>query len=122
MQVKFASLSLVLSALFASQSVGAVPSVDCSTVRCAAVECPLGQTAQVQSGACCPTCVTCPIVPCPLPLWSVLACSGGNPRLRNLATAARLASLLRIVLLFSVSPASVWLNLAIAALLAECKR
>ena len=39
MQVKFASLSVVLSALFVSQVVGAVPSkVNCSVVRCAIVQ------------------------------------------------------------------------------------
>jgi hypothetical protein len=38
MQAKFASLSVVLSVLFVSQLVGAVPKIDCSLVRCAAVE------------------------------------------------------------------------------------
>ncbi|KAJ7461093.1 hypothetical protein FB451DRAFT_1371370 [Mycena latifolia] len=67
MQAKFARLSIVLSALFVSQLVGAVPKyVDCSLVRCAAVECPFGQTAQIKPGTCCPTCVPCGIVSCPL--------------------------------------------------------
>ncbi|KAF8206091.1 hypothetical protein K438DRAFT_2092412 [Mycena galopus ATCC 62051] len=66
MQAKFASLSVVLSALFVSQIVGAVPNVDCSLVRCAAVKCPLGQTSQIKPGTCCPTCVPCGKVNCPL--------------------------------------------------------
>ncbi|KAJ6558756.1 hypothetical protein DFH09DRAFT_1162444 [Mycena vulgaris] len=66
MQAKFAFLSVVLSALFVSQSVGAVPNVDCSLVRCAAVECPLGQTARIKPGTCCPTCLPCGKVSCPL--------------------------------------------------------
>ncbi|KAJ7813055.1 hypothetical protein B0H14DRAFT_2605367 [Mycena olivaceomarginata] len=59
MQAKFTSLSIVLSVLFVSQLVGAIPKIDCSLVRCAAVECPLGQTAQIKPGTCCPTCVPC---------------------------------------------------------------
>ncbi|KAJ7804055.1 hypothetical protein B0H14DRAFT_2612799 [Mycena olivaceomarginata] len=66
MQAKFASLSIVLSVLFVSQLVGAIPKIDCSLVRCAAVECPLGQTAQIKPGTCCPTCVPCGKVNCPL--------------------------------------------------------
>ncbi|KAJ6534949.1 hypothetical protein B0H19DRAFT_1323086 [Mycena capillaripes] len=94
MQAKLTPLSVVLYALFVSQLVGALPkNVDCSLVRCAAVECPLGQSAQIKPGACCKTCVPCGIVPCPL-----VSC---------LANAARLASLLQIVLLFSVSPVTV---------------
>ncbi|KAJ6550338.1 hypothetical protein B0H19DRAFT_188218 [Mycena capillaripes] len=73
MQAKFAALSVVLSALFVSQLVGAVPNVDCSLVRCASVECPLGQTAEIKAGTCCPTCVPCGVVPCPL-----IACAGGS--------------------------------------------
>ncbi|KAJ7288609.1 hypothetical protein C8J57DRAFT_1280829 [Mycena rebaudengoi] len=74
MQTKLASLSLILCALFVSESVGAVPrKVDCSLVRCAAPKCPLGQTAQVKPGTCCPTCVPCGKVFCPL-----IACVGGS--------------------------------------------
>ncbi|KAJ6585788.1 hypothetical protein B0H19DRAFT_1250559 [Mycena capillaripes] len=74
MQAKFASLSVVLSAVFVSQVLGAVPrTVDCSLVRCASVECPLGETARIEAGACCPTCVPCGIVACPL-----IACIGGS--------------------------------------------
>ncbi|KAJ6564188.1 hypothetical protein B0H19DRAFT_1140511 [Mycena capillaripes] len=74
MQAKLATLSVVLSALFVSQLVGAVPKkVDCSLVRCAAPECPLGQRAQIKPGACCATCVPCGIVNCPL-----IACAGDS--------------------------------------------
>ncbi|KAJ7636175.1 hypothetical protein B0H17DRAFT_503408 [Mycena rosella] len=59
MQAKFVSLSVVLSALFISQLVGAVPKIDCSLVRCAVVKCPLGQTSQIKPGTCCPTCRPC---------------------------------------------------------------
>ncbi|KAJ7342478.1 hypothetical protein DFH08DRAFT_1012110 [Mycena albidolilacea] len=76
MQAKFASLSIVLSVLFVSQLVGAVPKIDCSLVRCAAVECPLSETAQIKPGTCCPTCVPCGKVNCPLiacyPTWQLL--------------------------------------------------
>ncbi|KAJ7334003.1 hypothetical protein DFH08DRAFT_939681 [Mycena albidolilacea] len=73
MQARFTALSFVLSALFVSQVLGAVPrTVDCSLVRCAAPKCPLGQTARIQDGDCCPTCVPCGVVPCPLIAWSNL--------------------------------------------------
>ncbi|KAJ7656584.1 hypothetical protein B0H17DRAFT_373120 [Mycena rosella] len=65
MQAKFTSLSVVLSALFASQLVGAVP---CPILFCPAAVCSLGQTAEVVPGHCCPSCVPCPILPCPLPI------------------------------------------------------
>ncbi|KAJ7202480.1 hypothetical protein C8J57DRAFT_1260232 [Mycena rebaudengoi] len=67
MQAKFASLSSILCALLVAQLVGAVPrKVDCSRVRCAAVHCRRGQTAQTERGSCCPTCVPCSRVFCPL--------------------------------------------------------
>ncbi|KAJ6585782.1 hypothetical protein B0H19DRAFT_1059971 [Mycena capillaripes] len=136
MQAKFAFLSVVLSALFVSQLVVAVPGmVDCSTVRCASVKCPLGQTAQIKPGTCCPTCVPCGKVHCPLIAWLVLELVPTVSqaltlfivllvRLRYLATAARLA--LQIVPLFSVSPAlktpSQWSRRANAAPLASRSR
>ncbi|KAJ7829860.1 hypothetical protein B0H14DRAFT_2593729 [Mycena olivaceomarginata] len=65
MQAKFTALSFVLSALFVSQVLGAVPrTVDCSLVRCAAPEWsnPVHSTAGSVTlpGNCCPTCVTPP--------------------------------------------------------------
>ncbi|KAJ7192569.1 hypothetical protein GGX14DRAFT_406238 [Mycena pura] len=77
MQVKFVSLSVLLSGLFVSPLVGAVPNVDCSLVRCAEPECPAGQTPQVPTGKCCPQ------------QFAIV-----NPlRLRSPVTAARLANL-----------------------------
>ncbi|KAJ7711625.1 hypothetical protein B0H16DRAFT_1816465 [Mycena metata] len=105
MQPKFASLSVVLSALFASQLVGAIPNVDCSLVRCAAVKCPLGQTSQIKPGTCCLTCVPCGKVNCPL-----------------IRCAAPLASRNRIAQMSYAS--TVWgkSSLGIAALLADWDR
>ncbi|KAF8175190.1 hypothetical protein K438DRAFT_1979769 [Mycena galopus ATCC 62051] len=60
---KFSSFSVLLSALFVSQFVGAVP--NCAPVVCPAIKCPLGETARIQDGTCCPTCVDCGIVFCP---------------------------------------------------------
>ncbi|KAJ7687958.1 GMC oxidoreductase-domain-containing protein [Mycena rosella] len=60
MHAKFASLTVLLSGLFTSQAVGAVPKpIDCSKVFCPAPHCPLGKTAEVLPGACCATCVKC---------------------------------------------------------------
>ncbi|KAJ7681418.1 hypothetical protein B0H17DRAFT_1076376 [Mycena rosella] len=60
MHAKFASLTVLLSGLFTSQAVGAVPkAIDCSKVFCPATHCPLGKTAEVLPGACCATCVKC---------------------------------------------------------------
>ncbi|KAJ6585791.1 hypothetical protein B0H19DRAFT_1059983 [Mycena capillaripes] len=65
MQAKFASLSVVFSVLFIAQLVGAVPKYpDCSLVRCPVMECPFGQTAQIEPGTCCPTCVSCVLNRC----------------------------------------------------------
>ncbi|KAJ7801265.1 hypothetical protein B0H13DRAFT_671704 [Mycena leptocephala] len=68
MQTKFVSLRIVLSALAVSQFVGAAPgpTVDCSGVRCASVQCAPHQIAEVPAGACCPVCFPCPFnVVCP---------------------------------------------------------
>ncbi|KAJ7884721.1 hypothetical protein B0H13DRAFT_916378 [Mycena leptocephala] len=74
MPAKFLSLSVVFSVLFVSQLVVAIPNVDCSLVRCAAPpQCPLGQTARIPAGECCPTCVPCGVVSCPL-----LKCVAGS--------------------------------------------
>ncbi|KAJ7695605.1 hypothetical protein B0H14DRAFT_2650448 [Mycena olivaceomarginata] len=56
MQTKFVSLRIFLSALAVSQFVGAAPgpTVDCSGVRCASVQCAPHQIAEVPAGACCP--------------------------------------------------------------------
>ncbi|KAJ7793405.1 hypothetical protein B0H14DRAFT_2922628 [Mycena olivaceomarginata] len=66
MHAKFASLTVLLSVLFTSQAVGAVPTdIDCSKVFCPATHIslwifsPLGKTAEVLPGACCATCVKC---------------------------------------------------------------
>ncbi|KAJ7903061.1 hypothetical protein B0H13DRAFT_2025962 [Mycena leptocephala] len=60
MHAKFASLAVLLSVLFTSQAVGAVPkAINCSKVFCPATHCPLGKTAEVLPGACCATCVKC---------------------------------------------------------------
>ncbi|KAJ7032607.1 hypothetical protein C8F04DRAFT_1233999 [Mycena alexandri] len=60
MHAKFASLTVLLSVLFTSTAVGAVPgAIDCSHVFCPATRCPLGETAETLAGACCPTCVKC---------------------------------------------------------------
>ncbi|KAF8187922.1 hypothetical protein K438DRAFT_1972616 [Mycena galopus ATCC 62051] len=72
MHAKFASLAVLFSVLFTSQAVGAVPTegINCSEVFCPAARCPLGKTAEVLPGACCPTCVKCSGV-CPefIRLW-----------------------------------------------------
>ncbi|KAJ6591547.1 hypothetical protein DFH09DRAFT_1073463 [Mycena vulgaris] len=73
MHTKFASLTVLLSVLFTSQAVGAVPkAIDCSKVFCPATRCPLGKTAEVLPGACCATCVKCSGI-CPefILLWLV---------------------------------------------------
>ncbi|KAJ7883364.1 hypothetical protein B0H13DRAFT_1890377 [Mycena leptocephala] len=120
MPAKFLSLSVIFSALFVSQLVVAIPNVDCSLVRCAAPpQCAFDQPAFLSgqspradgtnpAGECCSTCVPCVLL---VPHW-----------LRYLATAARLAPLLQIVPLFSVSPVSARSNQAIAALLADWER
>ncbi|KAJ7764371.1 hypothetical protein B0H16DRAFT_1454909 [Mycena metata] len=60
MHAKFASLTVLLSVLFTSPAVGAVPqAIDCSKVFCPATRCPLGETAETLAGACCPSCVKC---------------------------------------------------------------
>ncbi|KAJ7773888.1 hypothetical protein B0H16DRAFT_1510322, partial [Mycena metata] len=60
MHTKFASLTVLLSVLFTSQAVSAAPKdIDCSHLFCPATRCPLGKTAEVLPGACCPTCVKC---------------------------------------------------------------
>ncbi|KAF8172392.1 hypothetical protein K438DRAFT_1772749 [Mycena galopus ATCC 62051] len=73
MHAKFASLTVLLSVIFTSQMVGAVPTdIDCSHIDCPATRCPLGETAEVRPGACCPGCVKCGGI-CPefILRWSV---------------------------------------------------
>ncbi|KAJ7813054.1 hypothetical protein B0H14DRAFT_2605366 [Mycena olivaceomarginata] len=85
MQAKFASLSIVLAALFISQVVGAVPKIDCSLVRCAAVkwqvQCMGYQLPSAKRHK----------------LNLALAARPAFPALPNLAIAARLVFLLQIV-------------------------